>query len=300
MEKIYTTPLRNYIQRNGFVMVSNLLLDYQEELDISDSELLFLIKIMKNKNGYAIHDKDLDATVCTKTLSRRRNALKEKGLLNFSTIKSQDPVTGTFKTDGISYDLSPLEEKLQKISDSIELQKEEVIKKHIIKSNKVVETTEDSPLEAYKKDYLNYYGSEYILNEFELKEYNKLSAEEKKYISYIFDYCSDNNLFGKIVPRLSLFFKARFRFDELKRYCKENGKEDSKKPTAEELLRNSASLIDEIVNSYDTDNQPINTFKRAIERIVVRYMTDDGKLPEGINKLFDRAYEDWLKKTEIK
>ena len=117
MEKIYSTPVRNYIQRNGFVMVSNLLLDFQQELGITESELSFIIKIMKNKNGYAIHDKDLDPTVCTKTLSRKRNSLKEKGLLKFSTIKSQDPITGTFKTDGISYDLSPLEEKLQIISE---------------------------------------------------------------------------------------------------------------------------------------------------------------------------------------
>ena len=131
MEKIYSTPVRNYIQRNGFVMVSNLLLDFQQELGITESELSFIIKIMKNKNGYAIHDKDLDPTVCTKTLSRKRNSLKEKGLLKFSTIKSQEPITGTFKTDGISYDLSPLEEKLQIISDKIESEREEKIKQHL-------------------------------------------------------------------------------------------------------------------------------------------------------------------------
>ena len=77
-------------------------------------------------------------------------------------------------------------------------------------------------LETFKKDYLNYYGIEYILNEYEIKKYNSLSEEEKNMISYIFNYCSDNDLFGKIVPRLSLFFKAKFRFDELRRYCREN------------------------------------------------------------------------------
>ena len=218
MEKIYSTPVRNYIQRNGFVMVSNLLLDFQQELGITESELSFIIKIMKNKNGYAIHDKDLDSTVCTKTLSRKRNSLKEKGLLRFSIIKSQDPITGTFKTDGISYDLSPLEEKLQIISDKIESEREEKIKQHLTRENKVVETTEDSPLETFKKDYLNYYGIEYILNEYELKKYNSLTNEEKNMISYIFNYCSDNDLFGKIVPRLSLFFKTLYCSQDLNCY----------------------------------------------------------------------------------
>lgn len=288
MEKIYSTPVRNYIQRNGFVMVSNLLLDFQQELGITESELSFIIKIMKNKNGYAIHDKDLDSTVCTKTLSRKRNSLKEKGLLRFSIIKSQDPITGTFKTDGISYDLSPLEEKLQIISDKIESEREEKIKQHLTKENKVVETTEDSPLETFKKDYLNYYGIEYILNEYELKKYNSLSNEEKNMISYIFNYCSDNDLFGKIVPRLSLFFKTKFRFDELRRYCRENGFTEEKIEPVD-----NSDVVQKIYRKYYPNEENFAFFK-AVERLINRNITKDGRLPEGIFKLFDKAYNDTL------
>lgn len=288
MEKIYSTPVRNYIQRNGFVMVSNLLLDFQQELGITESELSFIIKIMKNKNGYAIHDKDLDSTVCTKTLSRKRNSLKEKGLLRFSIIKSQDPITGTFKTDGISYDLSPLEEKLQIISDKIESEREEKIKQHLTRENKVVETTEDSPLETFKKDYLNYYGIEYILNEYELKKYNSLSNEEKNMISYIFNYCSDNDLFGKIVPRLSLFFKTKFRFDELRRYCRENGFTEEKIEPVD-----NSDIVQKIYRRYYPNEENFAFFK-AVERLINRNITKDGRLPEGIFKLFDKAYNDTL------
>lgn len=288
MEKIYSTPVRNYIQRNGFVMISNLLLDFQQELGITESELSFIIKIMKNKNGYAIHDKDLDSTVCTKTLSRKRNSLKEKGLLRFSIIKSQDPITGTFKTDGISYDLSPLEEKLQIISDKIESEREEKIKQHLTKENKVVETTEDSPLETFKKDYLNYYGIEYILNEYELKKYNSLSNEEKNMISYIFNYCSDNDLFGKIVPRLSLFFKTKFRFDELRRYCRENGFTEEKIEPVD-----NSDVVQKIYRKYYPNEENFAFFK-AVERLINRNITKDGRLPEGIFKLFDKAYNDTL------
>lgn len=288
MEKIYSTPVRNYIQRNGFVMISNLLLDFQQELGITESELSFIIKIMKNKNGYAIHDKDLDSTVCTKTLSRKRNSLKEKGLLRFSIIKSQDPITGTFKTDGISYDLSPLEEKLQIISDKIESEREEKIKQHLTRENKVVETTEDSPLETFKKDYLNYYGIEYILNEYELKKYNSLSNEEKNMISYIFNYCSDNDLFGKIVPRLSLFFKTKFRFDELRRYCRENGFTEEKIEPVD-----NSDVVQKIYRKYYPNEENFAFFK-AVERLINRNITKDGRLPEGIFKLFDKAYNDTL------
>ena len=291
MEKIYSTPVRNYIQRNGFVMVSNLLLDFQQELGITESELSFIIKIMKNKNGYAIHDKDLDSTVCTKTLSRKRNSLKEKGLLRFSIIKSQDPITGTFKTDGISYDLSPLEEKLQIISDKIESEREEKIKQHLTRENKVVETTEDSPLETFKKDYLNYYGIEYILNEYELKKYNSLSNEEKNMISYIFNYCSDNDLFGKIVPRLSLFFKAKFRFDELRRYCRENGFTEEKIEPVD-----NSDIVQKIYRKYYPNEENFAFFK-AVERLINRNITKDGKLPEGIFKLLDKAYGDTLNRS---
>lgn len=295
MEKIYTTPVKNYFQRNGFVMVSNLLLDFQQELGITESELSFIIKIMRNKNGYAIHDKDLDPTVCTKTLSRKRNSLKEKGLLNFSTIKSQDPNTGTFKTDGISYDLSPLEEKLQSISDKIEEGRKEKIEKHISKTNKIIETTEDSPLEEYKKDYLNYYGVEYVLNDYEIKKYNELSDKEKQYVACIFNYCSDNNLFEKIVPRLSLFFKAKFRFDELKAYCEENNVGEKAKPTTEELLFSAKNNVETIINKYYPNNNPNFAFRKAIERIILRHMTDDGKISEGLEKLYDKAYQDFKK-----
>lgn len=287
MEKIYSTPVKNYIQRNGFVMVSNLLLDFQQELGITESELSFIIKIMKNKNGYAIHDKDLDPTVCTKTLSRKRNSLKEKGLLNFSIIKSQDLITGTFKTDGISYDLSPLEEKLQIISDNIESKREKEIKQHLIRQNKIVETNENSPLETFKKDYLNYYGVEYILNDFEIKKYNSLSAEEKNMIGYIFNYCSDNGLFGKIVPRLSLFFKTKFRFEDLKKYCEENGYNYSQEIINKDIINKHTNNI---CNEYNVkDNY---AFKEAIKRILYRYINKDNTLPNGIEKLFDKAYED--------
>ena len=152
MAEIYSSVIKNYIQRNGFVMVSNLLLDFQEELGISEGELVFIIKLMKNKTCHVLHDSELDSKLSSKTLSRRRNSLKEKGLLNFSVLKKQDE-DGKFKTAGISYDLSPLEEKLQELSDIIEKKKEIYIKKEIEQEEIVIEDTEEnSPLIKYQND----------------------------------------------------------------------------------------------------------------------------------------------------
>ena len=246
MGNVYTSVNKNYIQRNGFVMVSNLLLDYQQELGISELELSFIIKIMKNKSGYCIHDDQLDPTVSSKTLQRRRLSLKEKGYLNFSTVKEQDSKTGTFSTKGISYDLSPLEEKLQMISDKLEEEKLKNAKEEIKEQKLVIEEeNENTPLGIYKKEYKEQYGVPYIPTEYELNKYEAMEDEEKKLLLYIFQYCKENNLIGKIVPRLSLFFKTKFRFDDLKRFV------ESKNEVIEEVKETEfPDLSKEIKETY--------------------------------------------------
>ena len=296
MEKVYSTPFRNYIQRNGFVMVSNLLLDYQQELGISEKELSFIIKVMKNRPGYVIKDADLDPTVCSKTLSRRRSSLKEKGLLNFSIIKKQND-EGCFATIGISYDLSPLEAKLQQISDEIENSKQTEIKEVLEEEKCVVEATESSPLEKFQNDWKNYYGKKYNISKVELEKYNGLSSYEKEYIADIFDYFNENNLFEKgFNPRLSFFFNVNWRFIELKNYhesLKENDYEDFEdmfKEIDEEKIREYVN--EEYFEHYDNLKQNKNYYK-ALERLVGRYYKD-GELP-NIKVLLDKAYRDNLK-----
>ena len=71
MSYIKSNPTTNYLQRNGFIMVSNLLIDYQEELGITDDELVFITKIMKNSSGWRLHDCDISKTVSSKTLQSK-------------------------------------------------------------------------------------------------------------------------------------------------------------------------------------------------------------------------------------
>ena len=248
MPNIKSTPNSNYLQRNGFVMVSNLLIDYQEELGITDDELVFITKVMKNTSSWRLHDSDISKAVSSKTLQRRRKSLKEKGLLEYKTVTITNSLGQKFN-DGIMYDLSKLEQKLQEISNKIEEKKVETIKKEI-KENNIDLTDEDfstiteSSLLKYQKDWYNYYRTKYELSKQERDEYNKLSPFDKRYFKYVFEYCSENNLLSKITPRLSLFLKTKFRMNDLKNWCNENKAEFKIVPEKEETPLSDKELLD--------------------------------------------------------
>jgi len=248
MSNIKSAPNSNYLQRNGFIMVSNLLIDYQEELGITDDELVFITKIMKNTSNWRLHDCDISRAVSSKTLQRRRKSLKEKGLLEYKTVTITNSLGQKFN-DGIMYDLSKLEQKLQEISNKIEDKKVETIKKEIKENNIELEdedfnTIMESSLIKYKKDWYNFYGTKYELSKQERDEYNKLSPIEKRYFKYVFEYCTANNLLSKITPRLSLFLKTKFRMNDLRNWCNENKDEFKITPEKEEAPLNDKELLD--------------------------------------------------------
>jgi hypothetical protein len=215
----------NYIQRDGFVMVSNLLITYREQLGISNKELLFIIEIMKHKEDYKLHDEVLDPTVSPRTLQRRRKSLKDKGLLNFTVWRHTDE-NGHIYTEGITYDLSPLEEKLQEISNALAAEKVKKIEKEA--ENYILEYDEESPMAKYLSDWKEHYGDKYKVSATEKKWYNNLKEEDQKCIEKIFEYCEDNKLFGSITPRLALFMKNAIRWTQLKDYCGSNKLEEER------------------------------------------------------------------------
>lgn len=218
-----SSSVSNYIQRDGFVMVSNLLIAYQSELGITDRELMFIIKVIKHKENYKLHDEQLDPSVSARTLQRCRKSLKEKGYLNYKVWKYTDE-KGHIHTEGITYDFSPLEEELQRISDLIAEEKESQINKEA--ENYIIEYGENSPIVKYMEDWENHYGDKYRLTPAEKQWYNKLSEEEQECISRIFDFCEDMHLFKEITPRLILFVKTASRWKQLKEYVNDNPKEN--------------------------------------------------------------------------
>lgn len=218
-----SSSVSNYIQRDGFVMVSNLLITYQSELGITDRELMFIIKAVKHKENYKLHDEQLDPSVSARTLQRCRKSLKEKGYLNYKVWKYTDE-KGHIHTEGITYDFSPLEEELQRISNLIAEEKESQINKEA--ENYIIEYGENSPIIKYMEDWENHYGDKYRLTPAEKQWYNKLSEEEQECISRIFDFCEDMHLFKEITPRLILFIKTASRWKQLKEYVNDNPKEN--------------------------------------------------------------------------
>lgn len=287
MKKVFASPLKNYLTSYGFVPISNLLLDYQEELGLTEGELLFIIRVLRHKNGFILHDEDLDPTVSSRTLARRRNSLKEKGYLNFNLVKKQDEF-GHYQTDGINYDFSQLENKLQALADAANKNKEKELEKFVEKTSREIE---DENILKYKQDYEEYYGIPYTLNEYEYKKYSELNDEDKKLISHIFDYCKEYGLLNKIVPRLSLFFKAKFRFEELKKFVLETS-------TVKEEINpiDNSKLIYDTYKSFNynsiEDNYP---FYKAIERLVNKFCSD-GIWKDGINTLIKKAHDDSLRR----
>ena len=252
MSYIKSNPTTNYLQRNGFIMVSNLLIDYQEELGITDDELVFITKIMKNSSGWRLHDCDISKTVSSKTLQRRRKSLKEKGLLDYKTITITNSLGQKFN-DGIMYDLSKLEEKLQSISDKIESEKINQIKQEIEDnglevSEDLVEEISETPLSKFQKDWYNYYGTKYELSKAERDEFNSLKPEIKNCFKYVFQYCIDKNLLSKITPRISLFLKTKFRLNDLISWCKDNAEipafTSNKEEKQEETIEEEKELVD--------------------------------------------------------
>ena len=252
MSYIKSNPTTNYLQRNGFIMVSNLLIDYQEELGITDDELVFITKIMKNSSGWRLHDCDISKTVSSKTLQRRRKSLKEKGLLDYKTITITNSLGQKFN-DGIMYDLSKLEEKLQSISDKIESEKINQIKQEIEDnglevSDDLVEEISETPLSKFQKDWYNYYGTKYELSKAERDEFNSLKPEIKNCFKYVFQYCIDKNLLSKITPRISLFLKTKFRLNDLISWCKDNAEipvfTSNKEEKQEETIEEEKELVD--------------------------------------------------------
>ena len=262
MSYIKSNPTTNYLQRNGFIMVSNLLIDYQEELGITDDELVFITKIMKNSSGWRLHDCDISKTVSSKTLQRRRKSLKEKGLLDYKTITITNSLGQKFN-DGIMYDLSKLEEKLQSISDRIESEKINQIKQEIEDnglevSDDLVEEISETPLSKFQKDWYNYYGTKYELSKAERDEFNSLKPEIKNCFKYVFQYCIDKNLLSKITPRISLFLKTKFRLNDLISWCKDNAEIPAFTSNKEEKQKEQVEEERELVDNNGLTEKDMN------------------------------------------
>jgi len=112
---------------SGFTAIPNALLDHQGELGITNSELLLILKVSRNSPEWRIHDKDFPGNQSYRTLQRTRKSLRDKGYLDFTTVKHVNNTSDSKKyyTAGIVYNLDGLSDKLRSIHNtSLVAQKE--------------------------------------------------------------------------------------------------------------------------------------------------------------------------------
>lgn len=304
---IKSCSVSNYLQRDGFVMVSNLLISHQSELGINNRELATLVKIMKNARNFRLSDSQLDPTVSPRTLQRTRKSLVDKGLLTFKIWKTADE-EGHIRTEGITYDLSLLEEKLQNISDCIAKDRDEEATRE--SDNYIMEFGEDSPMANFLTSWKDHYGDNYYLSPYEKKWYNNLSEEEQRYIGRIFEYCEYSKLFKTITPRIVLFIKNRQRWNQLKEYCTEMFPESECRKFTEEELDNfkydiADSAKENNISSFVVDaekeclkkKEKVDVKEEKIKDIVDFIKRDNNDLrntDDDDEIMVTEAHRDWL------
>lgn len=209
---------------SGFLALPNILLDKQEELGISDDELLFIIKTMRHHESFKIHDSQLSG-LSTKTLQRRRTSLKEKGYLETEVHKYQD-TDGTWITEGISYNYKNLIMAINALNVQASTERAELAKKvppKTVHHNTIDNTSRKNKIpadvEKFMSDYKTHYGTDYKLTSTEKLLLENSSPEFIKSAPFIFDYTSYQKEYGKLpstfVPRLIFFQKVLFRQAEL-------------------------------------------------------------------------------------
>ena len=216
-----TIKTGNYFYEHGYVMVSNLLIDYQDRLGITDDEFNFIVKVLRHKSGFKIHDANLSSTVSTKTLQRRRKSLVEKGYLEYRIIKSNDS-SGNIITEGIVYDFTALDIALSQLASDLTEAKQETVEKKISIKKEIVVKKEDI-LEDFKAQYKSLYNRDYIISKAEQELIKQLNKKEFNSLKYIFEYYEENksNLPDNFTPRIIFFVKTKWRLEQLVAFSEE-------------------------------------------------------------------------------
>lgn len=257
----------NFMYDYGFTMCSNLLIDYQDKLNLTNDDIIFIIKVLRHKSGYRLHDSCLDSTLSTKTLQRRRKALVDKGYLTFKVIKATDE-TGAIITQGILYDLTELNMALIGLANELN-EKEAEVK---ISKPAFIAINHDDYYSDFQKEYYKRYNKEYHISNIEKTKLKSLKKEEKESIKYIFDYIDDNlnNLPTDFHPRLSFFIKLNWRMEKLVEYYNMKKDELENNIQYEKLveIEKAAKIRYNNIITTETEEKEFNKFLKENNKIL--------------------------------
>lgn len=176
----------------GFTSIPNILLNYQKELDLTNDELLFYIKIY-SKNKSKITDEEIGMKNSRTTYFRIRKSLENKKYLKITQLYQKNE-KGKIISIGINYDFSGLilacknlpmfqietadiqNETADTTFEQADIQNETYSKKNILKE--------------LIKEYKEIYNS-FLLNYYSQNDINLYIWQEKKQRNCL------HNLFGK-------------------------------------------------------------------------------------------------------
>lgn len=216
----------NHIQDYGYFIVPNILIDKRKELGIDEGELSFIMVISRFSSGWTLRDDQIDTQLSSRTMQRRRKSLKQKGLIDFYERKAR--TENGWINFGISYDLSPLENKLKELYEE---ENKEVLKNNKntliyeileIHKNKIEFFTQNCPSAIKDNIHEPWKEGEWFNLKSDIESLENLDEDVLQIIRravekidiFLFAYFSKGEV-KQIVPRISLFVKNPKFFYEL-------------------------------------------------------------------------------------
>lgn len=123
MNKMWMIKIDNN-ELKGWTKSPNIILHDYRELGLTAEEAIFLMDIISKDEEYIFYDTTyMSKHGCSKTLQRRRNALRKKGFLTWERYDKYDSETNSIKSSGFRYDTSKALNKvilyLQKMDKSV-------------------------------------------------------------------------------------------------------------------------------------------------------------------------------------
>jgi hypothetical protein len=298
---------------DNFTIIPNELLDGMEELELNEKEIIFVLKLLRHERNWIHSNKKTFSEISEKTIYRRKSGLIKKNVLKKTIVKRT--FDETIKTEGVIYDLSPLEEFIYKKRELIkEEAKEKVILLETITEknsndeiisfiNKKINLFFDN-LSEYKRQVLNdnypkffnllkYTPSKKELSEWRAKEY---SVDMFNYFdSYLEAIVEQEDTFNGelITPRLSLLISNKTRYNFFYKIYKDK-LEETKMLSRVEL---NEIIIEEPIKKEiekKKDNDDLFNIIVEAENIEDRKMAERLSPLDNIDEIFEEMEKEGL------
>lgn len=213
---------------SGFHSIPNLILDHQRELNLTDKELLFFIKVTHFFKKKFITDNELNMESSRVTLFRIRKNLIEKGYLELKTLYDQSD-NGHIKGIGTCYDWTGLITALNNLpmfqnetdvsicyadvqneTPSIKMKhiignkgKECIVKESIVKEDKKPNGFSNPNIKLFQQQWIENYPGKYVVSSY--PKWGKQLQNLFKAVEPIYN----GQAYEKLIECMQRYFKSK-------------------------------------------------------------------------------------------